>query len=99
MEVSLLDLLHALGERLGARRAFHIISGYRSPSTNALLRKAKKGVADNSLHLVGKAIDIHLPGCTLRELRRAAMWFKKGGVGYYPRDGFVHIDTGRVRYW
>ncbi len=99
MEVGLLDLLHALKERLDARRAFHIISGYRSPATNALLRKKKKGVAENSLHLVGKAIDIHLPGCTLGELRRAAMWFKKGGVGYYPQPGFVHVDVGRVRHW
>jgi uncharacterized protein YcbK (DUF882 family) len=95
----LLDLVHALGEKLDARRPFHVISGYRSPKTNALLRAKGNGVASNSLHLQGRAVDIRLPGCKLSLLHRAAMELKGGGVGYYPGPNFVHIDVGRVRYW
>ncbi len=99
IDFQLLDLVHGIGLKLDARKPFHIISGYRSPKTNALLRKRGRGVARNSLHMVGKAVDIRLPGCPLSLLRRVAMEMRGGGVGYYPRPDFVHIDVGRVRYW
>jgi uncharacterized protein YcbK (DUF882 family) len=99
MDPRLLDLLHALQGRLGATGPFHVISGYRSPATNAILRKTGGGVGGKSLHMAGKAIDIRLPGTGLSDLRRAARGLKAGGVGYYPSSDFVHVDTGRVRYW
>jgi uncharacterized protein YcbK (DUF882 family) len=99
IDTELLDLAHALGESLGAPGPFHVISGYRSPKTNALLRASGNGVASKSLHLQGKALDIRLPGCDLRRLRRAAVDLKGGGVGHYPGPNFIHIDVGRVRYW
>jgi len=95
----LLDLLCAIHTRLRGCSPFHIISGYRSPATNALLRRSSKGVAKNSMHLVGMAADIRLPGCDLSSLRGAAVKLKGGGVGYYPHSDFVHVDVGRVRYW
>ena len=95
----LLDLLYAIGTRLEPQNPFKIISGYRSPSTNALLRKRSSGVAKGSLHQQGKAVDIRLPGCELSSLRNAAVALKGGGVGYYPNSNFVHVDVGRVRYW
>lgn len=98
----LLDLLHELGGTLETDSPFHIISGYRSPHTNALLRTrggAGTGVASGSLHMVGKAIDIRIPGVKLDHLRAAARSLKLGGVGYYPASNFVHVDTGRVRFW
>jgi uncharacterized protein YcbK (DUF882 family) len=99
IDIRLLNLVHALGEALDACAPFHVISGYRSPKTNALLRAEGRGVARNSLHLDGKAIDVRLPGCRLADLRRAAIRLKGGGVGYYPGPDFVHVDVGRVRYW
>jgi uncharacterized protein YcbK (DUF882 family) len=96
------DLLHELGGTLETDQPFHIISGYRSPHTNTLLRErggATTGVASHSLHMVGQAIDIRLPGVTLENLRNAAKSLKIGGVGYYPDLKFVHVDVGRVRYW
>ena len=102
MDPQLFDLLHALRMTLGSTTplAYHIISGYRSPLTNARLRNTRcGGVASHSLHMDGKAIDIRLPGVPLAELRDAALSLKAGGVGYYPREQFVHIDTGRVRVW
>jgi uncharacterized protein YcbK (DUF882 family) len=95
----LLDLLFAVAKKIDARQSFHVISGYRSAHTNALLRTRSGGVAENSLHLVGKAIDIRIPGRALGQLRQAAIALKYGGVGYYPKSDFVHIDVGRVRYW
>ncbi len=95
----LLDLLYTIGKRLGTQNPFKIISGYRSPSTNSLLRKRSSGVAKGSLHQQGKAVDIRLPGCELSSLRNAAIALKGGGVGYYPHSNFVHVDVGRVRYW
>ena len=99
IDARLLDLLYALAGKLGSRRPFHVISGYRSQKTNALLRAQGHGVAKRSLHIQGKAIDIRLPGCKLGVLRRAAVELKGGGVGYYPGPNFVHIDVGPVRYW
>lgn len=96
------DLLHELGGTLETDQPFHIISGYRSPQTNAMLRErggAATGVASHSLHMVGQAIDIRVPGVKLEHLRDAAKSLKIGGVGFYPNLNFVHVDVGRVRYW
>jgi uncharacterized protein YcbK (DUF882 family) len=96
------DLLHELGGTLETDQPFHIISGYRSAHTNALLRErggATSGVASRSLHMVGQAIDIRIPGIKLDHLRDAAKSLKIGGVGFYPDLNFVHVDVGRVRYW
>jgi uncharacterized protein YcbK (DUF882 family) len=99
IDKELLDLLFALRSELKTQQPFHIISGYRSPQTNAFLHTNGFGVAENSLHLIGKAIDIRNPGRSLSVLRKAALALKGGGVGYYPRSDFVHVDVGRVRYW
>jgi uncharacterized protein YcbK (DUF882 family) len=99
IDTRLLDLAHDLGGRLGAKCPFHIISGYRSPKTNTLLRAGGHGVASKSLHLQGKALDIRMPDTDLPVLHRAAVDLKGGGVGYYPGPNFVHIDVGQVRYW
>ncbi len=103
IDPKLFDLLHELSSELGAEDApFHIISGYRSPVTNTMLQKrggAHTGVASKSLHMVGKAMDIRLPAVKLKTLREGAASLKRGGVGYYPSSNFVHVDTGRVRYW
>jgi uncharacterized protein YcbK (DUF882 family) len=85
---------------IGCRREpFQIISGYRSAATNETLRLRSSGVASASLHLSGRAIDIRLTDVTLERLRDAARSLRLGGVGYYPRSDFVHVDTGRVRAW
>ena len=80
-------------------RPFHVISGYRSPKTNAMLAARSGGVATKSLHLQGRAVDVRMPGVELRALHRAALSMKAGGVGYYARSNFVHLDTGRIRRW
>ena len=95
----LLDLLHNLSLELRNDPTFHVISGYRSPRTNAMLRKYGNGVARKSLHMQGKAIDIRVPGTSLKTLQRAAIALKSGGVGYYPKSDFIHVDIGRVRTW
>lgn len=95
----LLDQLHQLGALLDTKQPFHVISGYRSPATNAKLAAASGGVAKRSLHMLGQAIDIRMPGRPLQHLHRAALSMQAGGVGYYARSDFVHIDTGRVRSW
>jgi uncharacterized protein YcbK (DUF882 family) len=98
----LLDLLHRLGDELGVRKPYHVISGYRSPKTNAMLRAkggSTTGVASRSLHMVGKAIDVRVPGVDLVRVRDTARRLRIGGVGYYPASDFVHVDVGRVRYW
>jgi len=99
IDTKLLDLLYVLHGEFGTREPFHIISGYRSPKTNGLLRKRSRGVAKSSLHTCGKAVDIRLPGRKLENLRTAALGLKRGGVGYYPESEFIHVDVGRVRYW
>jgi uncharacterized protein YcbK (DUF882 family) len=99
MDTDLLDLLYVIREQLGACSPFHIISGYRSPATNNKLRSGSGGVARRSLHMVGKAVDIRMPGFSLSELRKVAISLRRGGVGYYPSSNFVHVDVGRVRYW
>ena len=95
----LLDLIFTLSTKLEAQEPFHIICGYRTPKTNSLLLKCSKSVAKNSYHTKGQAVDIRLPGVEASVLRRAAYKLKKGGLGYYPRRRFVHIDVGPVRYW
>lgn len=99
IDPKLLDLLHELKLTVGSHKPFAIISGYRSPKTNAMLRANSSGVAKRSMHLEGKAVDIRIPGYNLSNLRRAALSLRGGGVGYYPKSGFVHVDTGRVRTW
>ena len=99
IDPGLFDALHAIGGKLETSQPFQIISGYRSPKTNAMLHARSKGVAENSQHTVGKAIDIRLEGVELRNLRNAALSLGAGGVGFYPVSNFVHVDTGRVRQW
>jgi len=94
----LLDLLSQLRSKLDSTETFQIISGYRSPQTNAMLRGHSKGVASRSLHMDGMAADITLPGRSLELIKKAAISMKSGGVGYYPSQ-FVHVDVGRVRTW
>jgi uncharacterized protein YcbK (DUF882 family) len=99
MDRRLFDLLHDLQRVTGRSGAFQIISGYRSPATNARLRRDGRGVAENSLHTRAQAIDIRLGGLDLTDLHRAALSLRRGGVGLYPRSNFIHVDTGRVRAW
>lgn len=95
----LLDLLVRVNQQLDSTGPFQVISGYRSPATNAMLRRESEGVAKSSLHMQGQAIDVRVPDRALASLRRVAMDLRSGGVGYYPQSDFVHIDVGRVRYW
>ncbi|EGW54318.1 DUF882 domain-containing protein [Candidatus Endoriftia persephonae] len=99
MDPKLLDLLYRLQSSVGRVGEFQVISGYRSPKSNAMLRGKSNGVAKRSLHMQGKAIDVRLPGTELKELRKAALALKAGGVGFYPKSNFIHVDTGRVRFW
>lgn len=100
MDPGLYDIMHALTVSLKARSPYQIISGYRAPHTNEHLRTTRGGgVARRSLHMVGKAIDLRIPGVPLKELRDAALDLKRGGVGYYPGSDFVHVDTGKIRSW
>jgi uncharacterized protein YcbK (DUF882 family) len=99
MDQGLLDLLYLLQARVENTQSFQIISGYRSPKTNAMLSSKSKGVAKRSYHMQGKAIDIRLNGCDLKQLHKAALSLKAGGVGYYPSSDFIHVDVGRVRRW
>jgi uncharacterized protein YcbK (DUF882 family) len=99
MDRKVLDMLYVLQNKLDNPNSFQVISAYRSPSTNALLRKNSNGVAKKSLHMQGKAIDIRLPGTELVNVRKAALAMRAGGVGYYPKSNFVHLDIGRVRRW
>ena len=99
IDTRLLDLLYRVRQSVGADKPYQIISGYRSPTTNATLANRSGNVARRSLHLSGKAIDVRIPGSSLRDLRKAAVAQKAGGVGFYPKSNFVHLDVGRVRYW
>ena len=95
----LLNLMHAITSKIKPGSQIHIISGYRSPATNLSLTQKSGGVAKHSLHMDGKAVDIRIPGCDLSQLRRVALAMRVGGVGYYAESNFVHVDTGRVRFW
>ena len=99
IDAGLLDLLHGLTSLTETTRPYQVISAYRSPITNASLRRASEGVAAGSLHMAGQAIDIRLGDVPLDKLRKAALAARRGGVGYYPASNFVHVDTGRTRFW
>src|SRR5215472_14512407 len=99
IEPTLLDLLTLLHKRLESSATFEVISGYRSPATNAMLHAESHGVAAKSLHMQGMAIDIRLADRALNVLHATARDMRLGGVGYYPASDFVHVDVGRVRYW
>jgi len=99
IDPQLLDLLYMLDRLVGLRDAFHILSAYRSPATNAMLRLSHAGVAEHSMHVEGKAIDVRFFGRDLFLVHRLATDLQWGGVGYYPRASFVHLDTGPVRSW
>lgn len=99
MDPQLLDILHHLQQSTGGKGPFEIISAYRSPQTNEMLRANSNGVAQRSLHMEGRAMDIRLRGVDTRHLRQAALELRAGGVGYYQSSDFIHVDTGRVRYW
>ena len=96
MDPALFDLIWAVYQEVGASQPVNIVSSYRSPKTNAMLRAKSSGVAENSQHIQGKAMDIFIPGIELSTLRDTAMRHQVGGVGYYPTSGspFVHVDTG-----
>lgn len=96
----LFDILYDVKASLGDTEArYEVLSAYRSPRTNAMLRRSSHGVARNSLHLYGQAMDIRFPDLPTREIRDAALVVGRGGVGYYPSADFVHVDTGKVRRW
>ena len=99
IDSNLLDALYLLQQKTGVENNYEIISGYRSAKTNAKLRNKSNGVAKRSLHMQGKAVDIRLVGVNTKQLRDTAIAMKIGGVGYYRRSDFIHLDTGRVRYW
>jgi uncharacterized protein YcbK (DUF882 family) len=99
IDPQLLDLLHAISGELECAHPFSVISAYRSPTTNAFLRFTSRRVAEHSLHMDGKAIDLRIPGWASHAVRRVAVELRMGGVGYYPRSDFVHVDVGPVRYW
>lgn len=100
IDPALLDQLDRLAAMLGAGRdPYHVISGYRSPRSNSMLASRSGGVAKRSLHMSGQAIDIRIPGVPLARVHEAALAMQAGGVGYYPKSDFVHLDTGRVRNW
>jgi uncharacterized protein YcbK (DUF882 family) len=95
----LFDLLHELGQDLKSTEQLQVISAYRSPRTNALARRRSRRVARNSYHMKGMAVDLRVPGISALKVRNAARALKTGGVGYYRRSSFVHVDVGPVRYW
>jgi uncharacterized protein YcbK (DUF882 family) len=95
----LLDMLATLHRRMGSVKRYEVISGYRSPKSNAMLHERTNGVAANSLHMYGRAIDIRLTDRPLSALRSCALDMRQGGVGYYPASRFVHVDTGSVKAW
>lgn len=95
----LLDMLHAIQQRLETNKPFYVVSGYRSPETNSMLRSKSNAVAKNSFHMKGQAIDIRIPYGDIDHLYKAAISLNQGGVGYYGKSGFVHVDTGPRRMW
>jgi uncharacterized protein YcbK (DUF882 family) len=99
IDPGLFDLLHAVQGIAGGDAPFEVISAYRSPATNAMLRGHSSGVAEHSQHLLGKAIDVRLRGLATSDLHRIGLGLARGGVGYYPASDFVHFDTGPVRSW
>ena len=94
-----IDIIYSVHKMSGQNDPYEILSGYRCPKTNANLRSHSEGVAKNSLHMTGQAIDLRLPGYDTGQIKKLAVSLKAGGVGYYPRSNFVHMDTGDVRTW
>lgn len=99
IDPALVDLLEELQAETGSDKPLHLLSGYRTPETNAMLARQMGGVATHSLHMQAKAADIYMPGYDLARLHRHALAMGRGGVGYYPANGFIHVDTGTVRTW
>jgi uncharacterized protein YcbK (DUF882 family) len=99
IDPELMDILWEIQQAHGAEGVYEVISAYRSPETNEMLRSRSSGVAQKSQHLEGRAIDVRLRGVDTRELRNTALQLGRGGVGYYAQSDFVHVDTGRVRSW
>ena len=99
MDPRVIDIMALVQKKANARSPIDIFSGYRSPKTNNRLRKSTSGVAKNSFHMYGQALDMHINGYSTRNLRNVAMGLRAGGVGYYPKSQFVHVDTGSIRSW
>jgi uncharacterized protein YcbK (DUF882 family) len=99
IDPGLLDLTHVLHSTLRCNGPIDVVCGYRSPETNAMMHEISAGVAVHSMHIQGKAMDLRLPGTHLGSVRKAALALDMGGVGYYPEDNFVHVDTGPKRHW
>jgi uncharacterized protein YcbK (DUF882 family) len=99
MDVRVIEHVNLVQKTLGGDGEIHVISGYRSPAYNAMLVKKSRRVARHSLHVEGQAIDLYIPGVRLRQIRQAALKLQYGGVGYYPRSKFVHLDCGPFRFW
>lgn len=99
VDVSLINLLYDINLHIGLDKEFSVISGYRSEKTNAKLRRSMRGVAKESYHIKGQAVDIYVPGVSLRKLKDIAVGLGQGGVGYYPNSNFIHVDVGPVRKW
>jgi len=99
MDPRVIEHLNLVQKTLGGDGEIHVISGYRSPEYNAILVKRSRRAVRHSLHVEGQAVDFFIPGVRPREIRKVALKLQYGGVGYYPRSGFVHLDTGPVRYW
>lgn len=99
MDPRTVDILAMVHKKMGLTEGYETLSGYRSPKTNAMLRKTGTGVAKNSFHMYGQAIDFRVPGRSTSKLRTTAKALQAGGVGYYPKSNFVHVDTGTVRSW
>lgn len=95
----LVELLHKIQSKLGTDRGLDVVCGYRSPKTNAKLVREGRVHAKNSFHITGRALDFRVPGYDLRHVRKLAMSLRTGGVGYYPRAHFIHVDTGPIRHW
>lgn len=99
MQYDLYEKMYYLQQLFSSNEPLYIISGYRCPNSNASLRNGSSSVAENSLHMQGRAVDLRIPGISHRDLHKAALAMRSGGVGYYPKDGFIHLDTGRIRQW
>lgn len=94
-----IDIIYSVQQMTGASEPYEVLSGYRCPKTNKMLRGGSEGVAKNSLHMTGQAIDLRMPGFSTQQIKKIAVGLKAGGVGYYPKSDFVHMDSGIVRVW
>lgn len=99
IDPALLDIIYAISLNIGTKRKFEVMSGYRSPKTNRMLRRRSKNVAKKSYHMRAKAMDFQVKNISSRNLRRVALALRAGGVGYYPGARYIHVDTGNFRSW